>query len=267
MNGLYERLATLAASFLDLPRERWRRALMVAGVALLLAVLAVFLYRDLPREPQDPDALRKDAFEGIYAKGRWGKDEQGKGTSGGGSTMESTKLYRVFLQDFLAAHRIRSVVDAGCGDWEFSQAIDWRGIDYMGVDIVESVIKADQRRFSAANVRFVVADIVRDELPPADLLLVKEVLQHLSHADIARFLAQLPRYRHVLIVNDVDPTTLTAEPKDIATGGYRWLDLTRPPYELQGAKVLVYRAGSSAKLVLHLRRVDKPAPASQALSK
>jgi SAM-dependent methyltransferase len=267
VNGLYERLATLASSFLDLPRERWRRSLMVAGVALLIVLLAVLLYRDLLRGLQNPDAIRKGTFEGIYAQGRWGTDEQGKGTSGSGSTMESTKIYRAFLQDFLAAHRIRSVVDAGCGDWEFSQAIDWKGIDYLGVDIVESVIKADQHRFSAANVRFAVADIVHDELPPADLLLVKEVLQHLSHADIARFLVQLPRYRHVLIVNDVNPTTLTAEPVDIASGGYRWLDLTRPPYALQGAKVLVYREGAHAKLVLYLSRVDEPAPASRAPSK
>ena len=35
-------------------------------------------------------------------------------------------------QQFLKDNAIRSVVDAGCGDWEFSQAIDWTGIDYKG---------------------------------------------------------------------------------------------------------------------------------------
>jgi len=231
-------------------RGKPRSLLTTAGVAVLIAALVVLLY--VQREP-DEDARRKEAFELIYAEGGWGKDEHGKGTSGVGSTMGFTKLYRVFLQDFLAAHRIRSVVDAGCGDWQFSQAIDWTGIDYLGVDIVPSVIEANQRRFGAPNVRFAVADIVRDELPPADLLVVKDVLQHLSHADITRFLAQLPRYRHVLIVNDVHPVSLTAEPEDIAAGGYRPIDLTRPPHALPGTKMMVWRHGAHAKLVLYLR--------------
>jgi SAM-dependent methyltransferase len=144
------------------------------------------------------------------------------------------------------------VVDAGCGDWQFSRAIDWTGIEYLGVDIVASVIQENRRRYGAPNVRFAVADIVRHELPPADLLIVKDVLQHLSNADISRFLAQLPRYRHVLIVNDVDPATLSAAPLDIGTGAYRRLDITQPPHALPGRKVLVWNSGRHARLVVHL---------------
>jgi len=46
------------------------------------------------------------------------------------------------LQQFLKDNKIRSVVDAGCGDWGLSQALDWGGIDYKGYDIVEAVIAA-----------------------------------------------------------------------------------------------------------------------------
>ena len=222
-------------------------------MALLVAAVVVLGYREYSRE--EPTAPR-EPFAAIYQQGLWAKDAQGKGTSGYGSTMEFTRLYRVFLQDFLAAHQVRSVVDAGCGDWEFSQAIDWNGISYLGVDIVASVITANQRRFSAPNVRFAVADIVRDELPPADLLLVKDVLQHLSNADITSFLAQLPRYRHVLIVNDVLPSSLTATTIDIPTGRYRPIDLTQPPFSLPGRKIMAWhdRRSGPAKLVIHLER-------------
>jgi SAM-dependent methyltransferase len=230
---------------------RWRKlhGLIAAGV-LLGAVLAN------PAYGRDEDTQRRDVFDWIYSKGFWGKDKVGQGTSGPGSTMESTKLYRVFLQDFLAAHGIRSVVDAGCGDWQFSQSMDWSGIDYLGVDIVASVIEQNRRRHAKPNIRFSVADIVRDELPPADLLIVKDVLQHLSDADISRFLKQLPRYRHVLIVNDVDSLTLSAKPQDIKTGGFRPIDLTRPPHSLQGNKVLAWHSGRATQLVLHVARAD-----------
>jgi SAM-dependent methyltransferase len=231
------------------------RRLRLEHIALVLLAAAVVVlgYREYTREEPPP---AREAFERIYREGLWAKDAQGKGTSGYGSTLEFTKLYRVFLQDFLAAHQIRSVVDAGCGDWEFSQAIDWKGIRYLGVDIAPSVIAANQRRFEAANVRFAVADIVRDPLPPADLLLVKDVLQHLSNADITLFFRQLQRYRHVLIVNDVLPESLSAEAADIQTGRYRPIDVTRPPFALAGTKVLAWHDGrtGTAKLVIHVER-------------
>lgn len=244
--------------------ERGRFSLRrIAGYAALAALIGVLLYRDFARELGGPEPLpaateddaRRRAFELAYAERQWGRDRHGKGTSGAGSTLDATRQYRVFLQDFLAAHDIRSVVDAGCGDWEFSRAIDWKGVDYLGVDIVPSVVKSNQQRYAAQNIRFTVGDIVRDPLPPADLLLVKDVLQHLSHADIRSFLAQLPRYKHVLIVNDVDPVSLTAEEQDIPAGRYRPIDLTRPPHSLRATKVLVWRHGSSTKLVLHVRRM------------
>lgn len=221
--------------------------------AVLAASLALGAYFFTPENPED--RARRQAFERIYAEGLWATDQRGKGTSGGGSTIEATKFYRRFLQDFLAAYAIRSVVDAGCGDWEFSQAVDWSGVQYLGVDIVPAVIEANQRRFSKPNIRFAVADIVREDLPPADLLLVKDVLQHLSNADIARFARQFGRYRHVLLVNDVEPGSLTAEPKDIPSGRYRPIDPTRPPYALPGKKIFAWRdPDGNTKVVVHLQR-------------
>lgn len=233
------------------------RPLIERAAVLTLVIAVVFLlYQDLAR--RSSDEAGRAAFQAIYAQGSWGTDSSGRGTSGLGSTLEFTKIYRVFLQDFLARNAIRSVVDAGCGDWEFSQAMDWTGIDYLGLDTVPSVIADNERRFGSPKVRFAVADIVRDPMPPADLLVVKDVLQHLSHADIARFLAQLPRYRHVLIVNDVHPDSLTAEPQDIQTGGYRPLDSTRLPHSMPGTKVLAWHHDGYTKLVLHLQQRESP---------
>lgn len=245
-----------------MPGERRKYSLLeIAGVAVLVAAVVVLVYRDFTRESASStaeavaadDYARRRAFEVIYAERGWGRDPQGKGTSGSGSTLEFTRLYRVFLQDFLAAHAIRSVVDAGCGDWQFSQAIDWSGIDYLGLDIVAPLIEANRKRHGAPNIRFAVADIVRDELPSADLLIVKDVLQHLSDADISRFLAQLPRYRHVLIVNDVHPDSLTGGPKNIRSGEFRTFDPSQPPHSLRGTKVLAWRHGAHTKLVFHMQ--------------
>jgi SAM-dependent methyltransferase len=198
--------------------------------------------------------IRKAVFESIYQKHLWGVNAQGVGHSGPGSTMASTKIYRVFLQDFLADHDIRSVIDAGCGDWEFSQAIDWSGIDYFGCDIVEPIISENKKRYGAQNIHFFTCDIVTTELPTADLLIVKDVLQHLSYRDINQFLKQLPKYKHVLIINDVDPASLSVVNRDIKAGEHRPLDLTRPPFSMPMSKLLAFKCGIETKLVLHQAR-------------
>jgi hypothetical protein len=54
----------------------------------------------------------------------------------------------------------------------------------------------------------------------------------------------------------VRPGSLTAEPMDIPTGGYRPLDMTQPPHALPGAKVLIWSHGGVTKLVLHLQPRD-----------
>lgn len=235
------------------------------GLVVSVVALGILTYRDIQHRCEAPDRATvaigdprsratKGVFESIYRNRSWGTNAQGVGHSGFGSTMAFTRLYRVFLQDFLAEHGIRSVVDAGCGDWEFSQAIDWSGIDYLGCDIVESIIAENRRRYGAPNIQFVACDIIEAELPPADLLIVKDVLQHLSNRDIGRFLRHLKKFKHVLIINDVEAGSFSASNHDIETGQYRPLDLTRPPFSLPMTKLFAWHFGGYTKLVLHLEQ-------------
>ena len=185
----------------------------------------------------------KQVFEEIYRSAKWGTNAKGDGNSGTGSTAHATLLYRTFLQQFLKDNEIRSVVDAGCGDWEFSSLLDWTGIDYRGYDIVDSVVAANTKKYGKPKIRFFAANIVETELPAADLLISKHVLQHLSNRDVSKFLAQLPKYKHVLLINGVDRMTMSAANADIVAGEYRELDVTRPPFNVAGVKVLSYWDG------------------------
>jgi SAM-dependent methyltransferase len=193
------------------------------------------------------------AFDKIYRSATWGTNDGGVGNSGTGSTLASTAAYRVVLQQFLADNNIHSVVDAGCGDWEFSKSIDWTGIDYKGIDIVPSVVALDKQRYEAPNIHFAVGNIVDDELPPADLLISKHVLQHLPLKDVKKFLDKLPKYKHVLITNGVDADTMSAtNGKDIEPGDYRPLDITKPPFDVAGTKILTYWDGHHMHQVVHV---------------
>jgi hypothetical protein len=47
-------------------------------------------------------------FNRIYTDGIWGTDLTGKGTSGSGSTLEITREYRAFVEQFVKTHAVKS---------------------------------------------------------------------------------------------------------------------------------------------------------------
>jgi len=90
----------------------------------------------------------RERFERIYANNDW---EYG---SGEGSLPIHTKGYVTFIERFIARQEVKSVVDLGCGDWQFSRNIDWGMAHYKGFDIVKTVIDDNNHRFSSSNVEF-----------------------------------------------------------------------------------------------------------------
>ena len=198
----------------------------------------------------------EQAFTEIYDKAIWGHGPDGKGFSGSGSSVKNAKIYMQFLQKFLKDNNIKSVVDVGCGDWTFSQYIDWSGINYIGYDVVKSVIEMNKRRFSGQNFQFIMGDALNTNLPAADLLICKDVLQHLPNSDILLFLKQCSKFKHCLITNDCDPKTGTSSNRDISfRGDCRPIDLIQAPFFVKGFKVLSYNSGKSdKKQVLHISK-------------
>lgn len=218
---------------------------------VVLAIVAIcFVAHAEPASPGAPDTAK--VFDDIYRHAKWGSNTAGVGNSGTGSTLPATLLYRTFLQQFLKDNAIHSVVDAGCGDWEFSQAINWTGIDYRGFDIVEAVVAQNTKKYAKPNIHFFAANIIDQDLPAADLLISKHVLQHLPNRDVAKFLTKLSKYKHVLLINGVSRDTMSGSNADIAAGEYRELDVTRPPFNVPGVKVLTYWDGFHMQQVIYI---------------
>jgi SAM-dependent methyltransferase len=145
--------------------------------------------------------------------------------------------------EFSRDQSIGSVVDAGCGDWQFSKLIDWGGIDYLGIDVSAVVLEAT-RRFAKKNIRFVKGDVRTFDPPPADLLIMKDVLQHWPNADISELIPKFSRFRYCLITNGHAPEDLRPVNTDVATGAWRPVDLAAAPFDVAGQYVLTYHLAS-----------------------
>lgn len=225
-------------------RRLYRAAALVAALAAALAI-SYFAFNAV----SEPESELTSTFNLIYRVGSWGKDAAGKGTSGTGSTLEVTREYRAYLEEFIRTHSVTSVVDAGCGDWTFSSAIDWGGASYLGVDIASDVVKAVRRKYEKGNITFQVGDIT-EELPAADLLISKDVLQHLSNELVLKFIRnnlKKGKYKWVLLTNDRG-----SENRDIQSGYYRLIDLSAPPFEVKGLVDLPIKFGDQTNKITSL---------------
>jgi SAM-dependent methyltransferase len=194
-------------------------------------------------------------FNGIYSRGDWARDAQGKGTSGSGSTLDITREYRAFIEDFIKKNHVKSVVDAGCGDWEFSSATDWNNARYLGIDISSDVIEVVKKKYQKDGISFTVGDVT-DSLPSADLLLCKDVLQHLPNALIIKFIKnnlKKGKYKWAILTNDRGGSNV-----DIPAGQYRMIDLSAPPFKVKDLQDLPIKFGGERSKLSQLLSFRQP---------
>jgi SAM-dependent methyltransferase len=145
-----------------------------------------------------------EAFSAIYRSHAWGSIEDRPFCSGDGSIREeAVGPYCALIRDFITANNIRRVVDLGCGDFAVGSRFIGPAVHYLGIDVVPDLIRYNQEHFGSPGVEFRCMNIIEDELPQGDLCLVRQVLQHLSNAQIQQTLRSLRLYRYVIATEHV----------------------------------------------------------------
>tara|TARA_R110002126_G_scaffold75814_1_gene189203 strand:+ start:949 stop:1617 length:669 start_codon:yes stop_codon:yes gene_type:complete len=154
-------------------------------------------------------------FTKIYDKHIWGKN---KG-SGKGSSILYNKKYITFLEQIIhhPNNNIKKIVDIGCGDWQFSKIINFKDKSYLGIDCVKNIIDTNNTLYKSDNITFQHLDIHKlvslQTIQNADLIIIKDVLQHWDDHQIILFLDYLIEnidFKYILIINgwkqDADKT-------------------------------------------------------------
>lgn len=112
------------------------------------------------------------------------------------------------VEDILADHGLqgRTVVDVGCGSGEISLIAARLGAESVtGFDIVPDMIALAKAQAAASpwpdRFEFLVRDVVRDAVPPADVTLIVAVIEY--YADVTAPLTRLAEgTRELLVVVD-----------------------------------------------------------------
>ncbi len=164
-------------------------------------------------------------FSEIYRQRAWGESES---VSGPGSGVERSSAFRDGLLSLLDEIGTQTLLDAGCGDFNWMKEAGLTLHRYIGVDIVSDLIAQNQVRYGSDSKTFICLDLTRDRLPQADVILCRDCLVHFSFDDIFRAVRNFKRSRSKYLLT----TTFIrlGGNADIQTGGWRQLNLERAPF-------------------------------------
>jgi hypothetical protein len=116
---------------------------------------------------------------------------------------------------------------------------------YVGIDVVPDLIARNRQRFQNDRVTFLCGDVSRDDLPAADVVLIREVLQHMSNDQISRVIRRLAAYPVAYVTNVEPAKNSVARPnRDLVPGPDTRsvfgsaLFLDEPPFNIGGQVVL-----------------------------
>jgi SAM-dependent methyltransferase len=186
-----------------------------------LGILPVPFAYDAPSVVSEREAV----FEGIYKSNTWGSAESG---SGSGSEIRRTERYRTALLQFLREQKITSMFDAPCGDLNWMRLVlnDYP-MQYLGGDIADSALATARQNRPGVQVRKF--DICSDPFPDCEVWHCRDALFHLSFAD-ARLALENAAQSNIRLALLTTHRSLWLRNLDIRTGGWRHVDLERPPF-------------------------------------
>ena len=79
------------------------------------------------------------------------------------------------------------------------------------------LIEHNKRRFTSENLEFQCLDIAIDNLPSGDCVILRQVLQHLSNAEIESIVKKLSAYKYVILTEHLPEGDFVPN-KDIISG-------------------------------------------------
>ena len=201
-----------------------------------LVLLPLTITRKKIFEGKNFNLPRAEVFSAIHSSNYWGDQES---VSGSGSTLEYTNNTREKLLEIIDQFNITKIVDLCCGDFNWmSKITNSTKVNYIGIDIVPSLIKNNNDKYSDTNVSFIIGDACQDKIPDCDLLILRDCLFHFSFSDTNKALANLKNtdYRYLLTTTYLHGKFEIN--KDITTGDFRFIDLSCYPYNFNSSKSL-----------------------------
>lgn len=177
-------------------------------------------------------------FDKVYSDLVWQEGTDSKSASGDGSDglwLDESIKY-IANNKFIEG---RKVLEIGCGDFSFGSKIAEMAQHYTAGDVSSVIIEQNKKRYAElGNVEFVQIDATSDKLPQAEVVIIRQVLQHLPNDMVLGVLNQIDELNPAKVIVFEDVPADAFEPNlDLATPGPytrhmvgSGLDLSKAPF-------------------------------------
>ena len=182
--------------------------------------------------------IRKIVFTSIFKSRHWVQKsslaENNISVSGHGSninTDQSKNLIKCLL-NFFDKYQIKSVLDMPCGDFLWMNEIMKKNnvLKYLGIDIVDEIIKNNTKLYENEKIKFKTFDIINFKtVENFDLVLMRDFFIHNRNSDIKQILINL---KHMNIKYFAFENYNILKNTDVTTGKHRKINLKLQPFNL-----------------------------------
>ena len=173
---------------------------------------------------------RQQVFTRIYDERLWGEGTADDSFHSGSGSHDPSVVepYIKAVCAYMDELGGPDVVDLGCGDFSIGSRIRRHCSSYLACDIVPALIERNRQKYADLDVQFAIIDMVQDPLPPSEVVMIRQVLQHLSNNDVAAVLAKVAATYRVLIITEHLPAGNFVPNLDKPTGPSVRLSCTEP---------------------------------------
>ena len=182
----------------------------------------------------------KSNFEAAQQYIKMKREHNRESLSGPGSHKENTREAVKFINDIIKKHNIKSILDLGCGDWNWFNEIDLSECDYTGWDCDHKMIQDNTSRYGADNIVFEVNDIVNTDYSEVDLIICRDVLFHLDMELSCRVLDKVKQKSKYLISTSFNNQATNNNIKSycpIKDWGYYQINLDIEPFNMKPFRI------------------------------
>ena len=187
-------------------------------------------------ENEELDCIRRDAWITGIAQNQKDYEPNFVGYGSQHHHVISSGLIP-FINKIIKEYGVTSINDAACGFFaNWTHELELEGVTYTGFDIVPDTVKSNKEAYPHLN--FYEKDVVRNVLPPADLVIARDFFFHLTNDCIldtlAKFKASNSKYL-VATYHKEDPNyphLLTENPDMHSQIGYVPRNLEISPFNL-----------------------------------
>lgn len=203
-----------------------------------------------------------EAFDEIYRREYW---KQGASLSGVGSEGEWVQRYCQLVEKLAKQLGLRTAVDAGCGDFNVGRELAPSFRAYTALDVSGFIIRRNKATFAnLGNVEFRESNLIEEIPPRVDIVMIRQVLQHLTNEQITRILrnVEASRSRYLLVAEEQPSHDGFIPNRDLGSHSVLTrldagsaVDITAPPFSRVARLLATFPApgtGGTSRLAVHL---------------